>query len=196
MRERKKRRTREQLSRSAMELFAERGVPAVTIEEICERVEVSPRTFFRYFPSKEDVVFTNDATRRAIVRDALARQTPGETLSAAVRRAVEALIDHDLREDRDIARLRAGLLANEPVLARHLTLLTADWNRDLTDVVAQRLGNSQRARVDAALAVGALTGVLNAAGQLWLATDLRGDPRALTNRAMDIVEYGIARTMA
>jgi len=195
LRERKKRRTRDLLSRVAMELFADRGLQAVTIDEICERAEVSPRTFFRYFRSKEDVVFTNDAARRAIVRDALGRQLPGETLSAAARRALQALIEYDLQEDRDTARLRAKLLANEPALVRHLTALTADWTRELTDVVAQRLGNAHQARLDARLAVGALIGVLNAAGELWLSSDIRGDPRALMNRAMDIVERGLAHTV-
>ena len=195
LRERKKRRTRDQLSSVAMQLFADRGLQAVTIEEICERAEVSPRTFFRYFPSKEDVVFPNDAARLAVVRDALARQLPDETLSAAARRAVRALIEHDLQEDRDTARLRATLLADEPALARHLTALTAAWTRELTEVVAQRLGNVRPARVDARLAVGALIGVLSAAGELWLSSDLRGDPHALMNRALDIVEHGLARTV-
>lgn len=195
LRERKKRRTREHLSRVAMELFTDRGLQAVTIEEICERAEVSPRTFFRYFPSKEDVVFTNDAARRAIVRDALARQLPDETLTGAARRAVEALLEYDLEEDRDTARLRARLLATEPALARHLTALTTDWTHELTDVVAQRLGDDQHARVDARLTVGALIGALNAAGELWLSSGLRGDPHALMNRATEIVERGIAATV-
>jgi AcrR family transcriptional regulator len=195
LRERKKQRTREQLSRIAMELFAERGLQAVTVEEICERAEVSPRTFFRYFSSKEDVVFTNNAERRTVMRDALAHELPGETLGAAARRAVQALLDHDLQEDRDTARLRARLLANEPALARHLTALTTEWTRELTDIVAQRLGNDDQARVDAQLATGALIGVLNAAGDLWLGSRLRGDPHALMNRAMDIVEHGLTRTV-
>lgn len=195
LRERKKRRTREHLSRVAMELFAERGLQAVTIEEICERAEVSPRTFFRYFPSKEDVVFTNDAARRAIVSDALADQLPGETLSAAIRRALEALLEHDLQEDRETARLRARLLKDEPALARHLTTLTAAWIDELSEVVARRLGDHRQARVDARLSVGAMIGVLNAAGELWLASGLRGHPRALMNRATDIVEHGLAGTI-
>jgi AcrR family transcriptional regulator len=138
---RKKQRTREHLSRVAMELFAERSLQTVTIEEICERAEVSPRTFFRYFPSKDDVVFTNHATRHAIVRDALARELPDEALSAAIRRAVQVLLDHDLQEDRDSARLRARVVANEPAFTRHLTALTTKWTDELNDVVAHRLGN-------------------------------------------------------
>jgi AcrR family transcriptional regulator len=195
LRERKKRRTREHLSRVAMKLFADRGLQAVTVEEICERAEVSARTFFRYFPSKEDVVFTNDAARRAIVRDALASELPGETLSAAARRAVKAMLDYDLQEDRDTARLRARLLDKEPALARHLTALTTEWTQELSDAVAQRLGGDRQARSDARLAVGALIGVLNAAGELWLSSGLRGDPHALMNRALAIVEVGLSGTV-
>jgi AcrR family transcriptional regulator len=195
LRERKKRHTRERLSRIAMELFNDRGMQAVTVEEICELAEVSPRTFFRYFATKEDVVFTNDAARRAIVRNALTEHLPGETLGDATRRAVEALVDHDVKEDRHTARLRARLLAKEPALARHLATLTADWTEALTDVVAHRLGSDRDARVDARLAVGALIGVLSAAGELWLSGGLRGDPRALMHRATAIVEHGLASTV-
>ena len=195
LRERKKQRTREHLSRVAMELFADWGLHGVTIEEICERAVVSPRTFFRYFPSKEDAVFTNDAARRAIVRDALARQLPGEPVSAVARRAIGALVEHDLQEDRGTARLRARLLASEPALARHLAALTADWTGELSDLVGQHLGGDRQARVDARLTIGALIGALNAAGELWLSSGLRGDPHALMNRAMEIVERGLVQTV-
>jgi AcrR family transcriptional regulator len=195
LRERKKRRTREHVSRVAMELFAERGIDAVTVAEICARAEVAPRTFFRYFPSKEDVVFTNEHERRTVVRDAISEERPHESLAAAARRAVQNLLEYDLQEDRDTARLRAQLLATEPALARHRAALTSEWTDELTDVVARRLGNTKQARIDARLAVGALIGTLNAAGDLWLGTGLRGDPHILMDRAIDLLEHGLSATL-
>ena len=79
LRERKKARTRRALVEAALRLFAERGFEATTVAEIAEAAEVSPRTFFTYFPAKEDVLFAGAQDRIERVRNALDRRAPDES---------------------------------------------------------------------------------------------------------------------
>jgi AcrR family transcriptional regulator len=79
LRERKKQRTRAELTDAAFRLFAERGFDETTIEDIVEQVEVSPRTFFRYFDSKEDVVIGFFDDLGLELRSMLAARPPEES---------------------------------------------------------------------------------------------------------------------
>ena len=91
-RERKKQRTREALVEAAFVLFQEKGFEATTVEEIADAVDVSSRTFFRYFASKEDVVLTFQEEQFAAVLEALASQTADLPVMTALRKAsVEVL---------------------------------------------------------------------------------------------------------
>jgi AcrR family transcriptional regulator len=85
LRERKKLATRRLLRRAALKLVAERGLANVTVEDIAEAAEVSPRTFFNYFPSKEAVLFGGDPDRAALLRDRVATDLPGQPALDAVR---------------------------------------------------------------------------------------------------------------
>ena len=86
LRERKKARTRAAIREHALRLFREQGYQATTVEQIAAAAEVSPSTFFRYFPTKEDVVLQDDMDIRMI--DALEQQPPELGPVAAVRAAV------------------------------------------------------------------------------------------------------------
>src|ERR1700744_6680240 len=86
LRERKKARTRATIRSEALRLFREQGYHETTVEQIAAAAEVSPSTFFRYFPTKEDVVLQDDMDTRMM--EAMARQPPELTPIAAVRRAM------------------------------------------------------------------------------------------------------------
>ncbi|GAA2572759.1 TetR family transcriptional regulator [Actinomadura fulvescens] len=91
-RERKKQRTREALIDAAFELFAEKGFDATTVEEIADAVDVSSRTFFRYFASKEDVALTFQEEQFHALVSALAARPPEEPVITAMRRAIVGIM--------------------------------------------------------------------------------------------------------
>ena len=86
LRERKKARTRASLREHALRLFREQGYQRTTVEQIAAAAEVSPSTFFRYFPTKEDLVLQDDMDTRMV--EAFERQPPGLTPIAALRGAI------------------------------------------------------------------------------------------------------------
>ncbi len=79
LRERKKLATRRSLRRHALDLVAQRGFMHVTVEDIAEAADVSPRTFFNYFPSKEAALFGADPDRISAMRERILHQAPGES---------------------------------------------------------------------------------------------------------------------
>ena len=85
LRERKKLATRRALRRVALDLVAERGFAHVTVEDIAEAADVSPRTFFNYFPSKEAAVVGTDPDRVATLRGRIVHEAPGEPVLTALR---------------------------------------------------------------------------------------------------------------
>jgi AcrR family transcriptional regulator len=90
LRERKKARTRAAIREHALRLFREQGYQATTVEQIAAAAEVSPSTFFRYFPTKEDVILQDDMD--TLMLDALERQPAGLSPVAAVRAAAREML--------------------------------------------------------------------------------------------------------
>jgi AcrR family transcriptional regulator len=89
LRERKKAKTRAAIREHALRLFRERGYSATTIEQIAAAAEVSPATFFRYFPTKEDVVLQDDLD--VVTLEALEAQPAGLGPIAAIRAATREM---------------------------------------------------------------------------------------------------------
>ena len=90
LRERKKVQTRERIAHVALQLFAERGYDRTTLAEIAEAADVSPRTIFAYYQSKEDILFGEEPSLRDRLEQALEQRPPGATTVDALREFLAA----------------------------------------------------------------------------------------------------------
>jgi AcrR family transcriptional regulator len=136
LRERKKQRTRETIARAAHELFAERGYHATTLPEIAEAADVSTRTIFAYFPSKEDILFSNFTVMKEALAQALADRPEGEDALETVRTFIlssHAMAKSDLDE-----RLHQCVTSDE-TLRSHLRARIAQLEEMLAPEIAKDL---------------------------------------------------------
>jgi AcrR family transcriptional regulator len=192
LRERKKQKTRRVLSEIALRRFAEKGVDATTVEEICEEAEVSVSTFFRYFTSKEAAVFADENERVEVVREVIEGAPADEPLPDVIRRAALTLIDYDLENKLELHRYME-LIATEPALAAYSLQAQNSSMAIFTDLVAKRLGLDPETDLLPRLVVAGAYAAVNTAWGAWIATD--GDLRALVNQAFDVLEAGIAASL-
>lgn len=157
LREQKKARTRAGIQAAALHLIERHGYHATTVEQIAERAEVSPSTFFRYFPTKEDVVLHDryDPLLMAEFRSQPAELTPVQALRRTLRTVLGALPE----DERARERQRTMLILSVPELrARSLDQL-AGTLRPFTEALAERTGRASDDPAVRAL-TGAVMGVL------------------------------------
>jgi AcrR family transcriptional regulator len=140
LRERRAARTRDAIVVAALELFEERGFQGTTVDEIAARAEVAPRTFFRYFPTKEAVLFARAADDRAKIAAALGARPPSEHPFVSLMTVVGTYTEETEQQENDI-RLLQKLGAERPeVWAYQRTLLETELVQMLAGFVAGRLG--------------------------------------------------------
>jgi AcrR family transcriptional regulator len=150
LRERKKQRTRETISRAARELFAERGYHATTLPEIAEAADVSTRTIFAYFPSKEDILFSDFPLMQAALAQALAERPAGEDALETTRKFI--LSAHKLEQSELDDQMRLCIETDE-TLRSHLRARIARLGELIAPEIAKDLGvpvNDPRPQVVAA----------------------------------------------
>lgn len=159
LRERKKQRTRQAIEAAAFRLFEERGFGATTIADIAAAADISPRTFFGYFASKEAVLWGgSDEAFAAFERDLAAPRERGTTALDVLREWCHAwFTEHPPDEGRE--RLLHRLKLSEPSVAAHERRLLAAFEDAMTSALATDLAlevTDVRARMVAAAAVASL----------------------------------------
>ncbi|WP_193512998.1 TetR family transcriptional regulator [Streptomyces griseoloalbus] len=138
-RERKKRATRAALVEAAVRMAVERGVEHTTVDAISEAAGVSPRTFFNYFDSREEVFVLVGAESSARVRSALL-EAPRELSPLEALRDAMAVELQEIEQQQELWRLHAEVLRRSPeLLARSIGAHMAD-ELDLAEAVAERIG--------------------------------------------------------
>jgi len=199
LRERKKRQTREAITRAAWKLFARRGFDAVTVADIARAAKVSEKTVFNYFPAKEDLVIGAGMQRTAALIDAVRARPPGASIVEPFRRWTMDYLDRVEHDPVDsttaIPRL---VMASDQLRVR----LFVGWEREaalLGPVIAEQVGESDDGLVPTVVARtlawthrvifrAAFTRLIDGEDQARVAADLRVEATA----AYDLLERGLA----
>ncbi|UYM04007.1 TetR/AcrR family transcriptional regulator [Solicola gregarius] len=195
LRERKKARTRDAIQREALRLFTEQGYDATTVEQIAEAAEVSPSTYFRYFPTKEEPVIYDriDPILMASFLDQPAELTPLQAVRVAIREVLQQLP----AEESELEAMRHRLIFGVPELRARIVERMVDTMSVLADAVAERVGcerGDERVQVFTGCVLGAmLAGAYGRDG-----SDLTEPPPMLTSemvarvdRALKLLENGV-----
>ena len=172
LRDRKKERTRVAIRDAALELFAEHGYEATTVDEIAERAEVSKATFFRYFATKGEVIFTSEGYRLESLADAIVGRPAEERDFVAASGAIREEWVPTLEPRRIERQTRAA--ATSPVLRGLSFDLAQRWQDIISEALARRNGLTapdSRCRLVANLVFVAMSIAVNR----WVQSGCRGE---------------------
>ena len=196
LRERRRERTHEELRLAALRLFAEQGFEATTIEMIADAVDISPRTFFRYFASKEDALFGDSAThsrRRdelmtAALREQTETATPGATLRAAL-----SEIAATYEPQRAQLLMRRQVIAASPSLEGRAVQRRHSWESAAVAGLAARFGDDDEMRLSLKVTVATALAGLRVAIDEWLESDGRRTLPAVFTEVWQHLVDGVER---
>ena len=197
LRERKKLATRRLLRRAALDLIAERGFSNVTVEDIAEAADVSPRTFFNYFPSKEAALFGGDPDRAANLRERIATVAPGkpalDVLRVVLARDSQAICDElrALGGDPTVWLRRMRVARTDPHVraaqAGHMAMI----ERAIAEGLAARLGTDLETDPYPGVLAAAAVGVVRASTVFWAGSNGTTPLEQLIDQAFQALADGL-----
>src|SRR5262245_24251592 len=195
LRERKRRETRAALSQAAIRLCVQRG-GNVTIAEIAEAANVSPRTFRNYFSTKAEAVAAVDRERMLRIADELRARPADERLWTAITNSVCAQFEspgQKGKEVKDASRLmdRIRVLSMEPAFQGEVLKASASAQSELAKAIAERIGVSRANELYPQLAAAGGIAVVGVVTGRWLRDGPSGSIVPLMRTAFDLVAAGL-----
>jgi len=163
--------TRERLTEAALALFEEHGFDGVTVDEIAAAATVSARTFYRYFGSKEGVLFDQQDELLAVLHATIVTERPDEPPIAAVRAAIVTLTQHTAHLVTTQRRQAAIYLATPSLGAYERTVIRPRWEETLVGAIAERLSVDPAVDPRPRLLAGAAIAVMDSVMIAWITRD-------------------------
>jgi AcrR family transcriptional regulator len=190
LRERHRKRTAADLEEAALELFCAKGFDAVTIDDIAAAADVSRRTFFRYYASKEDVVLSDHPKRLDELRAALDRRPSGEPALTALREAVLSLAG-TYEDERELMLRRFRLVTETPALEARSLCLQRNWEASVAAMLGERMGVDPAKDLRPGTVAATTMAAMRVATANWLALGGQGDLPAIVADALDLLDGGL-----
>jgi AcrR family transcriptional regulator len=193
LRARKKERTREALEAAAFDLFERKGFDHTTVEEIAEACDVSRRTFFRYFSSKEDAFAGDHDAKTALFAGMLASRPAGEPPVESIRMVILGLC-RQYGSDKQATLRRMRIAAASHDLHQQEAESYDDRLDGLVEALLARDGSpvdgspvDDDARLQTRLVLGAAIVIMRSVAEQWMANDGRGDLAEMADHAFDLL---------
>lgn len=193
LRERKKLKTRIAIREATYRLIREQGYEATTVEQIADAAEVSPSTVFRYFPTKEDIVLTDEYD--PLLEDELRARPADEPIAESLRHVLRKAVGLGFTEEPEVSRLRTRLMIEVPAVRSRMLESMSVTGRMLCRVIAERTGRDADDLEVRVFSMG-LIGALTEATAYWAEHDHRDDLGQLVDRTLDMLSYGFAASDA
>jgi AcrR family transcriptional regulator len=188
LRERKKIKTREAIRAATYALIREQGYDATTIEQIAERAEVSPSTVFRYFPTKEDIVVTDEYD--TVILEEIRQRPAEEPWPDTIRYVMHRAVHLGMSEDVEVSRLRTRLMVQVPAVRSRMRESMSATGRMLCQAIGERTGRDPDG-LEVRVYAMSLIGGLMETSMYWAEHDHRDDFDGLVDRTLDVLEHGL-----
>ncbi|GAA2073826.1 TetR family transcriptional regulator [Streptomyces albiaxialis] len=191
LRERKKIQTSQAIRHAAYRLFEEQGYDATPVDQIAEEAEVSPSTVFRYFPTKEDIVLTDEYD--PMIEETLRARPASEPPVAALREALSDSLARVFDKDATETWQRIRLIREVPALRARMSEQSAETCRLLARALAERADRPVD-DLEVRIVTGAMLGALTEAMFSWIdsgGSKTLTDLERLVARALNVLERGL-----